>query len=225
MLINSDIGERGAAHEIDDQLMQYIDIANIACGGHAGSEQSVEYYYTLAKQSGVKASVHLSYPDQDNFGRVVMDIDDNSLLKSLDKQYQLLSEVKTLKLHGALYNEANINRSLARLVMNWAKSAGIKEVLTPQNSQIARCSEQIEVLHEVFLDRQYIYVDNILSLKNRKEANALISNTDEALKQYKNFNNHYIVIDGQEYKIRADTACIHSDSDNAIDLIKAIKGV
>lgn len=225
MLINCDIGERGAAHHIDDQLMAIIDIANIACGGHAGSEESVDYYYSLAKEQGVKSSVHLSYPDRKNFGRVVMDIDDKTLLKSLDQQYKLLSEVKTLKLHGALYNKANINSTLAQLLMSWAKSAGIKEVLTPQNSEIDKYSEQIDVIHEVFLDRKYIVVDNSLSLKNRKEADALITNIDDAINQYQNFINDFIVIGDKEYAIRADTGCIHSDSDNALELIRAIKSV
>ncbi len=225
MLINCDIGERGAAHQIDDQLMTYIDIANIACGGHAGSAESVDYYYSLAKEQGVKSSVHLSYHDPKNFGRVVKDINDKILLKSLDQQYKLLSEVKTLKLHGALYNEANINHSLAQLLMKWAKSVGIKEVLTPQNSEIDKCSDQIDVINEVFLDRQYVVTNNRLSLKSRKKANALITKTDEVIKQYKNFNKNFVVIDSQEYKIKADTGCIHSDSDNALELIRAIKSV
>jgi len=225
MLINCDIGERGVAHKIDDQLMKYIDIANIACGGHAGDQQSVAYYYSLAKKYGVKSGVHLSFPDQNNFGRVKMDIDDQSLLKSLDQQYELLSEVKTLKFHGALYNEANINRTLAQLLMNWAKCAGIKAVLTPQNSEISRCSDHIEVIHEVFLDRSYICVDNVLSLQNRKEPNAMIQNTADAVKQYQNFDHHFVEIDGKKHQIKADTGCIHSDSDNALELVKAIKGV
>ena len=252
MLINCDIGERGPAHAIDDQLMSYIDIANIACGGHAGSEQSVEYYYSLVKKSGVKPSVHLSYPDQKNFGREVMDIDNKTLLNSLDQQYKLLDEVKTLKFHGALYNEANINRKLAQVLMNWAKSVGIREVLSPDNSEITRCcsysataedlsnadgsyyadgscyadgSDQIKVIHEVFLDRQYIYEHNSLSLKNRKKPNALITNTDDAIKQYQNFINGFLVIDGKEHKVKSDTGCIHSDSDNALKLIRAIKSV
>ena len=41
MLINCDIGERGVAHSIDDKLMSMIDIANIACGGHAGNKESI----------------------------------------------------------------------------------------------------------------------------------------------------------------------------------------
>lgn len=240
MLINCDIGERGPAHAIDDQLMAYIDIANIACGGHAGSEQSVDYYYSLAKKSGVKPSAHLSYPDPKNFGREVMNIDNKTLLKSLDQQYKLLDEVKTLKFHGALYNEANVNRRLAQVLMRWAKSVGFREVLSPHNSEITRCclnaaaaedssnvnsSDQIKVIHEVFLDRQYIYQNNKLCLMSRKQPNALITNTDNAIKQYQNFINGILVIDEKKYKIESDTGCIHSDSDNALELIRAIKSV
>lgn len=228
MLINCDIGERGVAHAVDDQLMAAIDIANIACGGHAGNEQSVAYYYALAQQHGVRVSVHLSYPDRQNFGRERIEIDDKTLLKSLDQQYEYLSEVKTLKFHGALYNEANINKELAKLLMNWAKDVGIEAVLTPQGSAIARYCQadtQIVVIHEVFLDRQYIYTDNSLRLQSRKEPDALLTSTEEAVKQYQNFNRECLVIANKEYKIKADTGCIHSDSDNALQLLAAIKRV
>ena len=86
-------------------------------------------------------------------------------------------------------------------------------------------SDQIKVIHEVFLDRQYIYEHNSLSLKSRKKPNALITNTDDAIKQYQNFINGFLVIDGKEHKVKSDTGCIHSDSDNALKLIRAIKSV
>jgi len=228
MLINCDIGERGVAHVIDDQLMAYLDIANIACGGHAGDQYSADYYKALAKKHAVKISVHLSYPDKINFGRELMAIDDKALLNSLDQQYKLLSDVKTLKLHGALYNEANRNKQLAQLLISWAESAGIKEVLSPQNSEIAKAcyqAERINIIHEVFLDRNYNYRDNSLCLKSRNEAGAMIEHTSEAIKQYQNFCNGLLIIDSKEYKIRADTGCVHSDSVNALELLRALKGV
>jgi len=236
MLINCDIGERGPKHAIDDQLMGYIDMANIACGGHAGNEESIAYYYSLAKKLGIKASVHLSYPDPINFGRKVMDISENALLNSLDQQYCRLDEVKTLKLHGALYNEANSNQKLAQVLMRWARSSGIQEVLCPEHSAVAKCCsitddalfedfEQIQVIHEVFLDRQYVYEDNVLGLMSRKRPDALLSDTDDAIKQYQDFMNGFIVIDDKKYSIKADTGCIHSDSEHVLKLIRAIKRV
>ncbi len=231
MLINCDIGERGVAHKTDDQLMAYIDIANIACGGHAGDKQSADYYYSLANTYGIEASVHLSYPDRQNFGRLNMDIDDKTLLTSLDQQYDLLSEVKTLKFHGALYNEANVNKQLAQLLIQWAGRAGIEAILTPENSAIAQCccaateGQTIRPVYEVFLDRQYVCLAGRLCLKSRKESGALITDTQQAVQQYHNFNNNVVVIDAKVYQIRADTACIHSDSANVLGLIRAIKNV
>ncbi len=225
MLINCDIGERGVAHPIDDQLISYIDIANIACGGHAGCQESVNYYFSLAKKHNIKVSVHLSYPDKTHFGRVPIDIKNKDLLHALDQQYLLLSEVKTLKLHGALYNIANNNRQLAQLLIRWAKEAGIQEILAPHNSEIERCAKDINILYEVFLDRQYVYHSHRLSLKNRAEPGAVIDNIEDALQQYHHFKQHIVMIDNTAHTIQSHTACIHSDSDNALALIKAIKNV
>ena len=127
-----------------------------------------------------------------------------------------------------------MNRKLAQVLMNWARGVGFREVLSPHNSEITRCcsnssdaddSDQIKVIHEVFLDRQYIYEHNNLSLMSRKQPNALITNRDNAIKQYQNFINGILVIDDKEYKVKSDTGCIHSDSDYALELIRAIKSV
>jgi UPF0271 protein len=225
MLINCDIGERGVAHPVDDQLMQYIDIANIACGGHAGNQHSVDYYYALAIKNKIKSSVHLSYPDPKNFGRVNMNISDKQLLNALDQQYDLLTEVTRLKFHGALYNEANHNKKLAQLLMHWAITAGITEILTPQYSQLVNYAQEMRIIYEVFLDRRYLYENHSLLLQNRAKANAMIIETDQVMKQYHHFNQGQLIIADQCYPIQADTACIHSDSPNALTLIRAIKGV
>ena len=74
MKVNCDIGERGADHPVDRQLMELIDIANIACGGHAGDETSIHAFCQLAEQHGVTVTAHLSYPDRENFGRRSLDI-------------------------------------------------------------------------------------------------------------------------------------------------------
>ena len=115
LLINCDLGERGTANKIDDQILKHIDIANIACGGHAGNQESVKYYTNLCNQHNIKITAHISYPDTENFGRKVMQISDTDLLKSFDKQFSLFDDVRAIKPHGALYNELNINESLSEL--------------------------------------------------------------------------------------------------------------
>ena len=112
MKINCDIGERGE-HPVDLELMELIDIANIACGGHAGDLKTVNLFRKLAEDHGVSISAHLSYPDKENFGRKSLDISASDLKKSLSEQYSLLDDVKTVKLHGALYNDCWLNEELA----------------------------------------------------------------------------------------------------------------
>lgn len=224
MLINCDIGERGVAHKTDDALMELIDIANIACGGHAGDKDSVNYYINLAKKYNVKTSTHLSYPDKKNFGRVVLKISEKELLNALDIQYTLMSDIKTLKFHGALYNEANINQSLASSLIVWAKNAGITEVIAPFESCIAKAcqKEGLDIIYEVFLDRKYIYEKGILMLSPRSDIDALITDLKEAKLQHQGFLNGHIKLNGTTHLLKADTGCIHSDSSNALEIAKAL---
>lgn len=224
MLINCDIGERGAGHEVDDALMKHIDIANIACGGHAGDSDSVAYYCELAHTLHVRVSVHLSYPDTVNFGRQVMAIENAALLRTLDTQRALLPEVTTIKLHGALYNEANVNAPLAQLLAAWFQENGIREVLTPHRSQLdLACEEQgITCIHEAFLDRRYIYGEPTPTIAPRSHSDALITTAEQALQQYHDLQNGYVRIKGKRVALRAQTLCIHSDSDAALAIARAL---
>jgi len=69
MLINCDLGECLIPNP-DADIMSLIDMANIACGGHAGDDESMVKTIKLAKENNVKIGVHPSYKDQANFGRV-----------------------------------------------------------------------------------------------------------------------------------------------------------
>jgi len=221
MLINCDIGERGIAHEVDDKLMGMIDIANIACGGHAGDKESVNYYKDLAQRHKVKVTAHLSYPDTSNFGRKVLDISDEALLESLDEQYALICEVKTVKFHGALYNEANVNEDLARLLLQWLEKNKIQEILTPSNSLLNTLQSNISTMHEAFLDRTYILKDEKLQLSPRSQANAVITDPNLAIKQFKAIQSGQLL----DQALSADTLCLHSDNSHALEILKAIRGV
>ena len=221
MLINCDIGERGTAHNVDDMLMTMIDIANIACGGHAGDIKSVAYYTNLAKQNSVKITAHLSYPDKTNFGRKVLNISESELLKSLDEQYSLMPDVKTIKFHGALYNEANINEDLAKLLLKWLEKNEIQEILTPLNSLLSTLNSNIKVLHEAFLDRNYIIKDQRLQLSPRSLPDAVITDPKLALKQFHEIKSGQLL----NQVLKAETLCLHSDNTNALEILKAIKSV
>ena len=226
LLINCDLGERGVVHQIDDQLViKYIDIANIACGGHAGDQESVDYYTNLCNKNNVKITAPISYPYKENFGRKVIEIEDDALLKSFNEQLALFDSIQAVKPHGALYNELNKNTVLAKLFVKWCVKNKISELVTSPFgvvSQLAK-AQGISILKESFVERGYMLDENKNpTLIPRGMPNAEIDTVDEALKQFEQLNNLFLNIDGANIAFNSETICIHSDSSIALELAQAL---
>ncbi len=222
--INCDIGERGRAHPIDDKLMTLIDIANIACGGHAGDTASINYYVDLAQRNNVLISSHLSYPDRENFGRKKIAITDSELIHSLDQQYQLLPSGK-IKFHGALYHESSHNPQLVPLIVEWLIANEIKVIIAPPQSLLAQQAllRNIAVWHEGFIERGYRIIDGRLDLIPRGMSGAELTSIGAAVHQFEQLRAGCLLIDNQPVTTRFDTACIHSDSPIALELAQTLK--
>lgn len=234
--INCDIGERGADHPIDIQLMTLIQIANIACGGHAGDRESVIAFRNLAVENGVEVAAHLSYPDRENFGRTSMDISPETLKATLDDQYQMMPDVKMIKFHGALYNDACADNKRALVLIEWLLGKEITHVITPFDSLLAdSCREtHISVVAEAFAERRYTWSEETgrLSLVNRKHDYASIQDCDEAVRHAVDIvKNHQVnaFIENNTgnagrklVPIQAETICIHSDSIIALELAQKL---
>jgi UPF0271 protein len=221
--INCDIGEQGLYNKIDTQLMQYVDIANIACGGHAGDSETIKYYYDLAIKNNITVTAHLSYPDKSSFGRKKMNIGLDSLLNSLQKQYQTLN-VGAVKFHGALYHEVNVDHELASSICEFLQQNQVKTIIAPELSILSTlCTNLgINVLYEGFMDRKYTYKNGSLILVPRAESGSVIHSIKQAISQYNQLRNQKIMIENITYPIKVDTLCIHSDSPIALDLMKEI---
>ncbi|QIW09213.1 5-oxoprolinase subunit PxpA [Francisella sp. LA112445] len=226
LLINCDLGERGVAHTVDDQLVKYIDIANIACGGHAGDKQSVDYYVDLCQRNNVKITAHISYPDKEDFGRKVIKIDDRSLCKSFDEQFALFEgNVKAIKPHGALYNELNVNEGLVKMFISWCVKNDIQELLVSPFGLLKKHAEEngIKIIKESFAERGYLLdKNNNPTLVPRGQPNAEIKEVQKAIKQYRELAKGFININGQEIAFDSQTICIHSDSEIALELAKEL---
>ncbi|MCF6767031.1 LamB/YcsF family protein [Thiotrichales bacterium 19S11-10] len=234
MLINCDIGERGESHPVDQELLRYVDIVNIACGGHAGDEASVSYYSHEARRRGIMVTAHLSYPDPENFGREEMDISNTDLAQSLSEQLSMFHFVRRAKLHGALYHKANSNLRLALFLARWFSMNGIEQVIVPEGSLLATACERLGVncLYEAFLERRYHLRNDQIELVPREKHYACIDDPEEALSQYEDIKAGYVKVyresrfgklATERHLIQADTVCIHSDSPIALPLIYQIK--
>lgn len=236
MLINCDIGERGEAHPVDKELLNYIDIANVACGGHAGDRDSVSFFAQEARKRGIWVTAHLSYPDKRNFGRVPMAISNETLVESLKEQLQYFSFIKRVKLHGALYHQANQSEKLALLLTGVFKEFKIEQIIAPIGSEIAKASQKnnINVLYEAFIERRYCIENGHLTLVSRDKPYACIEELDEAISQYEDILAGYVKVYSMSksgklsYKqqlLKAQTVCVHSESPIALQLLYRIKAL
>ena len=69
--VNSDMGEGIGLHRFgnDPELLQVVDLANVACGFHAGDPDIMSATVAAAVAHDVAIGAHPSLPDQWGFGR------------------------------------------------------------------------------------------------------------------------------------------------------------
>ena len=113
--LNADVGEASdpAGIDVEHALLGLVTTAHVACGGHAGDEESMTATVAAALAQSVRVGAHPSYPDREGFGRRPLDIDRAELRRSLADQVGALEQVcrragtsvQSVKPHGALYEE------------------------------------------------------------------------------------------------------------------------
>jgi len=228
--INVDVGE---GFNNESQIMPYIYSCNIACGGHAGDNDSMKAVVKLAKKHNVKIGAHPSFPDKVHFGREIIEMSSANLYTSLMKQIRglihILNEehiqLRHIKPHGALYNLAASDSKTANVIIEVVKSIAYPlKLYAPYGSVIANLAEKekIPVTYEVFADRNY---NNDLTLVSRREEKAVITSSKEVIEHTSRMllKGKVKTIQGNELDIKADTFCIHGDNPKAVDLIKKLK--
>ena len=233
--INSDVGERpeALADGREEELLSLVSSANIACGVHAGDASTMERVIQLCARHDVNIGAHPSYPDRENFGRVDMKLPPGEIEKSLESQVRVLMEIaerfhrrmRHVKAHGALYNVAAKNSLVAEAI-----AAGVKRVdnrlilLGLAGSQMLDVWRRLgfEVVAEAFADRRY-EADG--SLRSRKLPGAVISDPSEAVDQVLGIvkGGTVMTADGRKVTLEARTICVHSDTENAIAIARAIR--
>ena len=227
--INCDLGEGLNNEHI---IMPLIDSCNIACGGHAGDNASMIECVEISIKNNVKIGAHPSYPDKINFGRKKIDISPSELSYSIISQIESLEtiadsyglELNHIKAHGALYNQMIIDAELSNFYLDTIKDFKNKcSLYIPYKSEIEKIAlkKGFSIIYEVFGDRNY---NDDLSLVSRNNENALITNPESVVNHIKTIKETETVktINGNYKKIKFDTICIHSDTNNSIEILKKI---
>ena len=226
MDINCDVGE-GLKNE--SELFPLISSCNIACGGHAGDEQSMRDVVLLAKKHNLNIGAHPSYPDKKNFGRKKIKISIKELKESIESQIITLVNVlgkeklkmNHIKAHGALYNFSSYDKETAIVIIDLVKKLNVK-LYVPYNSLIFKLAkdEGINTMIELFLDRNYNTDYSLVSRSNKK---ALITNPKDMLDHVENIlNNKIVTINNFNIDVKFDTLCVHGDNPGVIKMLQSL---
>lgn len=220
--LNADLGEQPEYEARDVALMQHISSCNIACGGHAGDPRSMALMLVAARDAGVAAGAHPSYPDRAGFGRTSMDIPPADLITSLVEQVRALERIAAehaiplthIKPHGALYNDLADRPDMAEAVARALHDAfpGLALVgLAHGAFENAARSAGARYIAEGFVDRGYTAARRLIP---RSQPGALIEGDDARAAQAIAIATGVPVIanDGSAVTILAQSLCIHSDS-------------
>jgi 5-oxoprolinase (ATP-hydrolysing) subunit A len=230
--INCDMGE-GIGN--DAAIMPFITSANIACGYHAGDEETIRTTIQLAMRHGVNIGAHPSFFDRENFGRTEMRTTPAAVYQLVTEQLLLFKRIavaagatiRHVKPHGALYNMAAREAALAKAVAQAVKEFDANLVLFGLSGSVSISEAKalgLQTRSEVFADRTY--QDNG-SLTPRSQPHALIEDEEKAIQQVLQMVTRKTVtaVSGKEVPIIAETVCIHGDGKNAVAFAKRLHSV
>lgn len=226
---NCDMGE-GIGQ--DELIMPYISSVNIACGFHAGDEGTMFNTILLAQKYKVKIGAHPSFADRENFGRTNIHKTPSEVYHLIQQQITALLEIAVscdtslqhVKPHGALYNLAAKDKSLAAAIACAVKDMDENLVVFGLSGSYIISEAQaigLKTANEVFADRTY---QEDGTLTPRTALNALIEDTEQCKQQVMGMinNGKVMTVTRKEIKIIAETICIHGDGSHAVKFAKAI---
>ena len=233
--INCDLGEKSKHHsnKHDPDLLEIVNSANVACGYHAGDEETMNEVIKISKKNGVSIGAHPSFNDPENFGRERMNLSSFEITKLIIDQYEILQKialkhgenVSHMKPHGALNNMACEDIELATTLAKTIKGISKDLIyLVPTGSKMEEAAKKLDmkIACEIFADRNYEDDGNLVS---RKKPHALITDPKQAQKHVlkmvktQSLNCH----SGKQIPCEIDSVCIHGDNQSSLATAKSIK--
>lgn len=233
--LNCDLGESFGAYKIgmDEAVIPYVSSANVACGYHAGDPLAMAHTVSLCRQAGVRVGAHPGFPDLMGFGRRNIAVSPAEAKAYIQFQIGALwafckaqgVPLCHVKPHGALYNMAAKDETLARAI-----AEGIAEVddrlvlLALSGSAMLDAAKAVGLpcKSEVFADRAY---QRDGTLVPRSRSGAVITDEAEAIRRVVRMVKEGVVasIDGVDIPLAADSICVHGDNEKALSFVRRIR--
>jgi UPF0271 protein len=229
--LNADVGE--GLPEVEASLIPLISSANIACGLHAGNADTIAKTVGLALRHGVAIGAHPGFDDREGFGRRRRDLTPQQVVDLMLYQLGALAAIAAavgaslghVKPHGALYNQAESDRSLAVAIVT-----GIR-AFDPTMRLVGRAGSAMQqaadalghaFTAEAFADRRYRADGSLLP---RSEPDAVLVDPDRVGAQVRSLviSNHVIASDGSRVPVSFQSLCVHGDTPGAPALAARVR--
>ncbi|WP_170402269.1 LamB/YcsF family protein [Ruegeria arenilitoris] len=233
--LNADMGESFGPWKMgdDESLLKIITSANIACGFHAGDPDVMAKTMTMAAENGVGIGAHPGFPDLQGFGRRNMKVPHDSLRNLVRFQLGAAmgmakavgTEVRHLKLHGALANMCSVDIDMARACYQGALDVDpdiIIMVLAVTKQEEAVRKLGCNWVGEIFADRAY---NDDGTLVDRSLPGAVIHDPDLAGPRILNMVREGAIIteSGKRLETSIDTICLHGDGPTAVQIARSVR--
>ncbi len=233
--LNSDLGESFGNYTLgmDEDVLQYVSSANIACGWHSGDPMVMDKTVKLAVENRVGLGAHPGFPDLLGFGRRNLSISPQEAKNYVIYQVGALAafaaahgtKLQHVKAHGALYNMAAKDYKLALAICEGIASVnpGLI-VLGLANSEWVRAGQDVglKVCSEIFADRAY---QEDGTLVPRSQPGAVLHDKEFVIaRAIRMIQEHKVTtITGKDISITPDSLCVHGDTPMALEFVKNIR--
>jgi 5-oxoprolinase (ATP-hydrolysing) subunit A len=234
--LNADLGEADdqAGRAIEHDLLGLVTSAHIACGGHAGDDETMRATVRAALDAGVRVGAHPSYPDRAGFGRRPMEMAPSDLASSLTDQIGALVQVAaslgatvcSVKPHGALYGQVGASAATFDVLLGVVvdRCGPDTSLVLPSGAPAVAWAEKagVTVLEEGFADRAYTADGGLVA---RQRPGSVYRDPTQAAAQALGLAGRGTVVaaDGTTLSLAVDTICLHGDSPNALAMARAVR--
>jgi 5-oxoprolinase (ATP-hydrolysing) subunit A len=233
--LNADLGESFGTWRLgdDEALVQQLTSANVACGFHAGDFRVMDATVALCQRAGVAVGAQPGYPDLLGFGRRPMPFMPDEVESLVRYQVGALEafcrahglELQHVKPHGALYNQAATDPSLAgaiaRAIARFSSELPFLGLASSEPMASAAADNGLRFVPEAFADRRYL-ADG--TLQSRSEAGSVLTDPRAAAAQAVEIvNGSVTAVDGTSVPIDAESICCHGDTPGAVAIAAAVR--
>lgn len=228
--LNCDLGEGYGIYRLgdDDAIMEFIDIANVACGFHASDPTVMRRTVEAAKDNGVAVGAHPSLPDRQGFGRREMKLEPQETIDLVTYQVGALQafldaagmKLRHIKPHGALYGMAARDRRLADALCAVARQFGVPLMgLAGTCHETAARAAGVPLIAEFYADLDYLDDGNVIAPRVHEPIDPA-----RAVARVKRAFAEGLVstVGNRDLPVRATTICVHSDTPTALEIARQI---